>query len=159
MHSVGNFKIKFHKCGRPSRTGRCPEQAAKSAIFYFDISVIYLQGFHIVKFVIIPPYFILQQYLWNIAIQPAVGCCAYKVIYFVFLLIARGKIIVIKDYCDNLCFPEFWKYTYIMMVIDMILEYIDTDTSRHWYTPTLCRMVWCRSNNWNPNNNKSCHPS
>ena len=32
------------------------------------------QGFHNVKYFIIPPYFIQQQYLWNIAIQPAVGC-------------------------------------------------------------------------------------
>ena len=30
--------------------------------------------FRRVKLVVIPPRFILQQYLWNIAIQPAVGC-------------------------------------------------------------------------------------
>ena len=32
------------------------------------------QGFWRVKFVLIPPRFVQQQYLWNIAIQPAVGC-------------------------------------------------------------------------------------
>ena len=32
-----------------------------------------------------------QQYLWNIAIQLAVGCSAYKLIYFVWVLTAREK--------------------------------------------------------------------
>ena len=32
------------------------------------------QGFHRVKFAIIPPCFIWQQYLWNIAKQATVGC-------------------------------------------------------------------------------------
>ena len=31
----------------------------------------------------IRPYFILQQYLWNIATQPAVGCSVYKLIYVI----------------------------------------------------------------------------
>ena len=52
----------------------------------------------IVKFVIIPQYFIKQQYLWNIAIQRAVGCSAYKLIYVVRVLNAREKIIVKQDY-------------------------------------------------------------
>ena len=39
-----------------------------------DISVIYPQGFHRLKLVIIPPYFIKQQYLWNITIQPILFC-------------------------------------------------------------------------------------
>ena len=30
--------------------------------------------FRRVKFVIIPPYFVLQQYLWKIALQPSVNC-------------------------------------------------------------------------------------
>ena len=41
---------------------------------YFDTSVTYLQWFRRVKFVLIPPRFVQQQYLWNIATQPAVGC-------------------------------------------------------------------------------------
>ena len=41
---------------------------------YFDTSVTYPQWFRRVKFVLIPPRFVQQQYLWNIAIQPAVGC-------------------------------------------------------------------------------------
>ena len=41
---------------------------------YFDISVTYLQIFRWVKFVVIPPRFVWQLYLWNIAIQQAVGC-------------------------------------------------------------------------------------
>ena len=44
------------------------------ALWYFVISVIYPQGFHRVKFVMITPCFVKQQYFWNIAIQPAVGC-------------------------------------------------------------------------------------
>ena len=44
------------------------------ALWYFDIKAIYLQGCCRVKFVIIPPGFVMQQYLWNIAIQPEVGC-------------------------------------------------------------------------------------
>ena len=41
---------------------------------YFDTSVTYPQWFRRVKFVLIPPRFVQQQYLGNIAIQPAVGC-------------------------------------------------------------------------------------
>ena len=44
------------------------------ALRYFDVSVIHPQGFHWVKFVIIPRCFMKQKYLWSIAIQPAVGC-------------------------------------------------------------------------------------
>ena len=46
------------------------------SLWYLDISlsVIYPQGFCRVKFVIIPPDFVQQQYLWNIAIPPAVSC-------------------------------------------------------------------------------------
>ena len=44
------------------------------ALWYFDTSVTYGQWFRKVKFVVIPPRFVLQQYLWNIAIQPAVDC-------------------------------------------------------------------------------------
>ena len=44
------------------------------ALWYFGTSVIYPPWFRIVKLVVIPPRFIQQQYLWNIAIQPAVGC-------------------------------------------------------------------------------------
>ena len=36
-------------------------------------------------------YFIKQKYLWNIAIQLAVGCSAYKLIYVVWVLTAREK--------------------------------------------------------------------
>ena len=43
------------------------------ALWYFDISVIYPIDF-VVKFVIIPPCFLKQQHLWNIAIQPGIGC-------------------------------------------------------------------------------------
>ena len=42
--------------------------------WHFDISARYPQGFHRFKFFMIPPCFIKQQYLWNNAIQPAVGC-------------------------------------------------------------------------------------
>ena len=84
-----------HKRGTPSgwsRTNWGPEQTAKSVICffltqnaiyynpcsiytlcYFVIPVTYPQGFHRVRIVIKLPSFI-QQYLWNIAIQPAVGC-------------------------------------------------------------------------------------
>ena len=44
------------------------------ALWYFGTSSIYPPWFHRVKSVVIPLHFILQQYLWNIAIQPAVGC-------------------------------------------------------------------------------------
>ena len=44
------------------------------ALWYFDTPVTYPQWFRRVKFVLIPPRFIQQQYLWNIAIEPAVGC-------------------------------------------------------------------------------------
>ena len=44
------------------------------ALWYFYTSVTYPQRFRRVKFVLIPPRFLQQQYLWNIAIQPAVGC-------------------------------------------------------------------------------------
>ena len=40
-------------------------------LWYFDTSVTYPIDFA-VKFVLIPPRFIYQQHLWNIAIQPAV---------------------------------------------------------------------------------------
>ena len=44
------------------------------ALWYFDTSITCPQWFRRVKFVLIPPRFVQQQYLWNIAIQPAVGC-------------------------------------------------------------------------------------
>ena len=44
------------------------------ALWYFDTSVTYPQRFRWVKFVLIVPRFVQQQYLWNIAIQPPVGC-------------------------------------------------------------------------------------
>ena len=44
------------------------------ALGYFDIRVISCNRFRRVKFVIIPPCFVQQQYLWNIALQPSVGC-------------------------------------------------------------------------------------
>ena len=44
------------------------------ALWYFDTLVMYSQWFPRVKFVVIPPCFAQQQYLWNIAIQQAVGC-------------------------------------------------------------------------------------
>ena len=44
------------------------------ALWYFDTSVTYPRWFRRVKFVVIPPRFVLQQYLWNIVIQPTVGC-------------------------------------------------------------------------------------
>ena len=44
------------------------------ALWYFGTSVTYPPRFHRVKLVVIPPRFIWQQYLWNIAIQLAVGC-------------------------------------------------------------------------------------
>ena len=43
-------------------------------LWYFDTSVTYSQWFRRAKLVVIPPRFVLQQYLWNIAIHPAVGC-------------------------------------------------------------------------------------
>ena len=43
----------------------------------------YPKDFTFVTFVIVPPYFVQKQYLWNNAIQPVVGCSAYKVIYVV----------------------------------------------------------------------------
>ena len=42
-------------------------------LWYFDISEIYPHGFRRVKFVIIPPCFGQQHYLWNITLQPEVG--------------------------------------------------------------------------------------
>ena len=44
------------------------------ALWYFDSSVTYPQWVRRVKFVVVPPRFALQQYLWNIAMQPTVGC-------------------------------------------------------------------------------------
>ena len=40
---------------------------------YLDISVTYPPGFHGVTFVIISPC-LIEQYLWNIDIEPAIGC-------------------------------------------------------------------------------------
>ena len=42
--------------------------------WYFDTSVTYPQWFLRFKIVLIPPHFVQQQYLRNIAIQPAMGC-------------------------------------------------------------------------------------
>ena len=42
------------------------------ALWYFDTSVTW--WFCRVKLVVMPPRFAYQQYLWNIAIQPTVGC-------------------------------------------------------------------------------------
>ena len=44
------------------------------ALWYFGISVICTHRFRRVRLVIIPPCFVWQQYLWNIALQPSVGC-------------------------------------------------------------------------------------
>ena len=56
-----------------------------------DISAMYPK-FHRVKFVIIPTYFIQQLYLLNIALQPTVGCSAYKLKKTLFgLLTTREK--------------------------------------------------------------------
>ena len=44
------------------------------ALWYFGTSVTYPPWFRRVKLVVIPPRFIWQQYLWNIVIQPTVGC-------------------------------------------------------------------------------------
>ena len=68
------------------------------ASWHFDMSIIYPQGFRGVNFFIILKYVIKQQYLWNIAIQLAVGCSAYELIYFVRVLTAREIIIVKQDY-------------------------------------------------------------
>ena len=43
-------------------------------LWYFDTSVTYPQCFRRVKIVLRPPRFVQQQYLWNTAIQPTVGC-------------------------------------------------------------------------------------
>ena len=44
------------------------------ALWYFDKSVICPHKFCGVKFVIIPQYFVKQQYFWNIALQRSVDC-------------------------------------------------------------------------------------
>ena len=44
------------------------------ALWYFGTSVTYPPWLRRVKLVVIPPRFLKQQYLWNIAIQLAVGC-------------------------------------------------------------------------------------
>ena len=44
------------------------------ALWYFDISVIRPHRFRRLKFAIMPPCFVYHQYLWNIALQPSVGC-------------------------------------------------------------------------------------
>ena len=44
------------------------------ALWYFDISVIRPHRFCWVKFVLIPPCFVLQQYLWNICEISSVSC-------------------------------------------------------------------------------------
>ena len=44
------------------------------ALWYFDTSDTYSQWFRTVKFVVIPPLLVKQQYLWSIAIQSAFGC-------------------------------------------------------------------------------------
>ena len=98
MYPIGrnpSLTSESHKCRHPSGpslTSGASEQTAKGAtmymfmnieyntcIFYsmfhtsapwhFDISVTYPKGFHRFKFVIIPPCFIWQQYLWNIVIH------------------------------------------------------------------------------------------
>ena len=44
------------------------------ALWYFGTSVTYRPWLRIVKLVVIAPRFVLQQYLWNIATQLAIGC-------------------------------------------------------------------------------------
>ena len=74
------------------------------ASWYFDISVVYHKDF-IVKFLKIPQYFTLQQYLWNVAIQMAVGCSAYKLMYVVWVLTAREK-----NNCETGLLPDPWDH-------------------------------------------------
>ena len=44
------------------------------AALFFYLALIYPSGLCRMKFVIITPCFVQQQYLWNITIKPAVGC-------------------------------------------------------------------------------------
>ena len=44
------------------------------ALWYFHMSVICPHRFHRVRFISIPPCFVKQRYLWNIAMQPSVSC-------------------------------------------------------------------------------------
>ena len=52
------------------------------AVAFWHITNIHPTDF-IVKFVIVPPYFIKKTYLWNIATPLVVGCFVYKVMHVV----------------------------------------------------------------------------
>ena len=86
-------------------------------LWYFDISVIFLQGFHRIKFVITPPCFTQQQYLRNIAIQLAAGWSNLWANRELFrLLTAGGKIIVKQDYSAQITTSApYVKYMFIVI--------------------------------------------
>ena len=91
------------------------------ALWYFDTSVTYSQWFRTLKFVLILPRFIQQQYLWNIVIQPAVGCFnSWADIQCQFgLRTARGNIVVKWDYCHA---ESIWNAHWFWRIVDMYLQ-------------------------------------
>ena len=80
------------------------------ALWHFDTSVTYPQWFRRVKFVVIPPRFVKQQYLWNIAIQPAVGCYNWWTNLRCSSCSPLGEKIFVKwdYYCHALCKISKW---------------------------------------------------
>ena len=61
------------------------------ALWSFDISVICPYRVRTVKFILICPCFVWQQYLWNIAIQPSVSCDNVELIHVVGAAHRLGK--------------------------------------------------------------------
>ena len=78
------------------------------------------------------PYFIQQQHLWHIAIQPTVGCSAYKLIYVVRLLTARGESSG-AHFTNNfsITIQMWWKFHFalIQILIKWSLQYLAHGTT------------------------------
>ena len=66
---------------------------------YFNTSVVKPTWLRGVKFVRIPAHLVYQQYLWNIAVQSAVGCynLLFNIRCSIGLLTARGKIVAKQE--------------------------------------------------------------
>ena len=110
-------------------------------LWYFGTSVTYPPWFRRVKLVVIPPRFILQQYLWNIAIQPAVGCYnSWANLRSSGFPIRSGKI-----YGETGLFSclhlRHWPMAYLMMLSDWF-------TSCQSWPPCARYGQWARSKQW-----------
>ena len=104
-------------------------RASYTRIVVFWTPVTYPQWIRRAKLVVIPPHFVWQQYLWNIAIQPAVGC------YNLWANLRCWRYVPLGEkYCETGLFVfEFhwkgWKY-YRNSVSNFICKYCVNLTSQ-----------------------------